>query len=261
MNSLESGSRPSSQGGDLLKHTSDGDTDITSDKNKYMQMKRQDINSMAASPNLGSHNTASKRWGYGNYYKTQPSNYYSSNSGLNNQAANHLQSNYYGYLADSPYYKSTYNKDKQQTKNRVRPSSRRKNGKGKGRKGKGKGRKNKPKNKIDYDVAQSDSSAAITSSSNNNNKFTSAADISNNVLPDEDYKSSYMDSKPAKYESCNSMNCKNGGKCVPDDMLGGVRCQCKLGNEGDQCEHSKYIYSSTPVAIFFNACAHSCLVR
>ena len=43
-----------------------------------------------------------------------------------------------------------------------------------------------------------------------------------------------------RFRSCDELRCHAGGRCVPDDMRGGVRCQCRLGNTGDYCERGEY---------------------
>ncbi|XP_013414404.1 pikachurin [Lingula anatina] len=46
---------------------------------------------------------------------------------------------------------------------------------------------------------------------------------------------------PVKYTSCNDLDCFNGGSCVPDVLRGGVRCQCRLGFDGDYCEQEMLV--------------------
>ena len=40
----------------------------------------------------------------------------------------------------------------------------------------------------------------------------------------------------SKYRSCDQLRCMGGGRCIEDQMRGGVRCQCKLGTDGTFCE-------------------------
>ena len=42
-----------------------------------------------------------------------------------------------------------------------------------------------------------------------------------------------------RFRTCSELTCQARGKCVPDKLRGGVRCQCKLGTEGDFCERGK----------------------
>ena len=44
---------------------------------------------------------------------------------------------------------------------------------------------------------------------------------------------------PVKFPSCEELICRNDGRCIPDEMRGGVRCQCPYGKDGDHCEMGK----------------------
>ena len=48
------------------------------------------------------------------------------------------------------------------------------------------------------------------------------------------------DSHEIKFRSCDELRCHAGGRCVKDEMRGGVRCQCQLGQTGEFCEQGKY---------------------
>jgi len=112
-------------------------------------------------------------------------------------------------------------------------------GRGKGRKGKGrkgKGRKNKNKQrmksivdpKFDVNTHQSDSIV-------NNDVLESTSSSSSSWAPPHAFPT-----EPAggmRYQTCDELHCKGGGRCVPDRMRGGVRCQCKLGTQGQFCEN------------------------
>ena len=43
-----------------------------------------------------------------------------------------------------------------------------------------------------------------------------------------------------KFRSCDELRCHAGGRCVRDEMRGGVRCQCQLGQTGEFCEQGEY---------------------
>ena len=69
--------------------------------------------------------------------------------------------------------------------------------------------------------------------------------MGNNVIPEMDENEATMTSltpgPTAKYQKCDELVCKNGGKCVADSMRVGVRCQCKLGTGGEYCEIGMHI--------------------
>ena len=47
--------------------------------------------------------------------------------------------------------------------------------------------------------------------------------------------------EPIKYRTCEELRCHAGGHCVPDEMRGGVRCQCQLGQTGESCEQGERV--------------------
>jgi hypothetical protein len=114
-------------------------------------------------------------------------------------------------------------------------------GHGKGRKGKGKGRKGR-KNKNKSKSKQRMKS--IIDPNFDVNTHQSDSIISNDVLASTSQYSSapVLPTEPAgvRFQTCDELHCKGGGRCVPDKMRGGVRCQCKLGTQGQFCENGKY---------------------
>ena len=112
------------------------------------------------------------------------------------------------------------------------------NGKGNRRKNgrqRGKGRKGQARLKAGvtgYSVHsshQADAATGVATDSINNNEVW---------YPEEGETegSMYTATPYPKYRTCSELPCKRGGRCVPDNMRGGVRCQCKLGTQGDYCD-------------------------
>ena len=64
----------------------------------------------------------------------------------------------------------------------------------------------------------------------------SMASLTNDVLETELKSKVTRPPKPVKLRSCAELQCRAGGKCVPDKMRGGSRCQCPLGTGGDMCQ-------------------------
>ena len=106
---------------------------------------------------------------------------------------------------------------------------RRKNGK-KGRKN-GRKNKNQPKTVL---PSQLSDSATVTNDQDGPVGLEGNEETSNYI---------YEDTKapPVKFTSCSELRCYAGGRCVPDEMRGGVRCQCMLGNTGEFCEQGKHL--------------------
>ena len=65
------------------------------------------------------------------------------------------------------------------------------------------------------------------------------------------------DSHDIKFRSCDELRCHAGGRCVKDEMRGGVRCQCQLGQTGEFCEQGKI--PATLLSIVRNLITFSCL--
>ena len=111
-------------------------------------------------------------------------------------------------------------------------------GRGKGRKGKGKGRKGKGRKNKNKQRMKS-----IIDPNFDVNTHQSDSIISNDVLESTSSFSSLpvIPTEPAgiRFQTCDELHCKGGGRCVPDKMRGGVRCQCKLGTQGQFCETGK----------------------
>ncbi len=66
----------------------------------------------------------------------------------------------------------------------------------------------------------------------------------NEVENAEDLNSYIYNQRPAaaenvKFRSCEELRCHAGGRCVRDEMRGGVRCQCQLGQAGEFCEQGQ----------------------
>lgn len=139
--------------------------------------------------------------------------------------------------------------DKSEAKGKGRGRGR---GRGGRRKGKGKGRKNKNRNKskvgdekmksiipsqpsFDNSDTQSDSVP-----SNDVIENTSVSKVSPALVTEEDDRDFNVSPAIARFQTCDQLHCKRGGRCVPDKIRGGVRCQCKLGTEGEFCENGEY---------------------
>ena len=98
--------------------------------------------------------------------------------------------------------------------------------------GRGRGRGNK------YNKNRNNNAMETTGNRDNmfNYQADAAAPFSNSVLEEEYKGSAYSNVKPVKSVTCKDITCEGGGVCVPDKLLGGVRCQCPLGKEGNRCE-------------------------
>ena len=159
-----------------------------------------------------------KKWSYNNPYNNHPQTYYN---------ANGHRKEYYHYAGNVVRVQSD---EKSREKSRNRGNGRRKGGKGRN---KGKG-KNKSRNKVNIIDSEQADSADL-----GNLKYKE--ELTNSVL-EEDLKSKgevALPAKPVEFEDCDNLRCRNGGRCVVDELRGGVRCQCNLGTEGKFCENGE----------------------
>ena len=99
-----------------------------------------------------------------------------------------------------------------------------KNGRGRG------GRKNK--NKMKQVQNQLADSATVSQAGG----MQDGTEESSNYIYDQ------TKSPPVKFQTCEQLRCYAGGRCLPDEMRGGVRCQCMLGNSGEFCEQGKILF-------------------
>ena len=135
----------------------------------------------------------------------------------------------------TPLYQQDSAGDSRQQGERSKGKGRNKGGHRKG-KGKGKGRKgknrNKNKNKMKDITKISVGTQSDSVPKGNDVVMAHTSSKMNPVLPTE--------SGMSRFHTCDMLHCKGGGRCVPDKMRGGVRCQCKLGTDGEFCENGKF---------------------
>lgn len=81
------------------------------------------------------------------------------------------------------------------------------------------------------------------------NELADSATVSNPDPDGNEETSNYIyeetKAPPIKFRTCLDLRCHAAGRCVPDEMRGGVRCQCRLGNTGEFCEQGKWYSHSS----------------
>ncbi len=126
-----------------------------------------------------------------------------------------------------------------QKKDRNRSKERQSSREHKGRRRKGRKHKGRNKNRQSSTENQSDADTAPRSPTTWPVLSPSTWDLDHD-RNEEMHNMIYENTQaPIKFYNCDELRCHAGGRCVPDEMRGGVRCQCHLGNSGDFCERGK----------------------